>query len=127
MNAIADDSSHYYTAEKLADDCVSQKWDQKQQCFGVMYGVLGTLGYLNVSHTPFANVLCLPPMSPAMVKDEFLSAFFDKRRGLTGMLAGAAVASVLYDRYPCESEKKRRTQEGKAAFEELLKETKPPK
>jgi hypothetical protein len=61
-----------------------------------MQGVLGTLGFLNNNHSPFANVLCMPPVSAATVKDAFLSAFYADRHGFTGMLAGAAVANILY-------------------------------
>ena len=128
LNSTADEKFPYYSAANLADDCVSHEWDQKQLCFGVMHGVLGSLGFLRASHSPFADTLCLPPMSAAGVKDSFLSAFYAQRQQFNGMLAGAAVASVLYDRYPCEAEKKRRTQEGKEAvdrLEKLLKNEKP--
>jgi len=119
LSSTAGEKAHYYAAEDLADDCVSRDFERKNECFGVMQGVLGTLGFLNTVHSPFANVLCLPPMSPATVKDAFLSAFYADRHGLTGMLAGAAVASVLYDRYPCPAERNRREEEGKRAAEEL--------
>jgi hypothetical protein len=129
FSSKGEEKSPYYAAENLADDCVSHAWDQKQLCFGVMHGVLGSLGFLKAMHSPFADTLCLPPMSAAGVKDAFLSAFYARREQYNGMLAGAAVASVLYERYPCEAEKKRRTQEGKEAgdtLEKLLKGEKAP-
>ncbi len=49
-----------------------------------------------------------------------------RRQQFNGMFAGAAVASVLYDRYPGEAERKRRTQEGKEAGNTLEKLFKKP-
>jgi hypothetical protein len=129
LNSVADEQSPYYSAENLADDCVSHKWDQKQLCFGVMHGVLGSLGFLKAMHSPFTDTLCIPPMSAAGVKDTFLSAFYAQRQQFNGMLAGAAVASVLYDRYPCAAERIRRMQEGKEAgdaLDKVFKGKKPP-
>src|SRR5438552_3477856 len=81
-------TAHYYAAEDLAEDCVSHDSQRQNQCFGVMQGVLGALVYLHTNHTPFAQVLCLPDPSVALVKDAFLAAFFAHRKELTGLLAG---------------------------------------
>ncbi len=126
FKSMPDEKAHYYAAEDLVDDCVSRNLASQNQCYGVIYGVIGSLGFLQVAHSPFANVLCMPPMSAASVKDKFLSAFYADRHAFNGMLAGSAVASVLYDRYPCATEKSRREQEGKKAAEELDRQF-PPK
>jgi hypothetical protein len=122
FNTMADEKPSYFAAEDLADDCVSHNSERTNECFGVIYGVLGTLMYLKSSHSPFADVLCLPPISAVNVKDAFLAAFYANRRGISGMLAGAAVASVLYNRYPCATEKERRDQEAKKAGDKLMQE-----
>lgn len=118
------DSVQYYSTEELALDCDSSVGPRRERCMSTLTGALHAFAYL--SHTePLKDVLCIPPMSIADVRVHFLSYAAERAAQIHEMLAGAAVADMLYEKYPCPAEAIRRDAARAKAAQELLNRHRP--
>lgn len=80
--------------------------------------VLGTL--LSQSLTSrMSGVVCLPEISADDVRVHFLSFATDRRKEIEGMLGGAALFTMLYEKYPCPGETLLRRTDAEATEKEL--------
>jgi hypothetical protein len=122
--SLSAEEHHYLSAADLEVECSKKS----ETCYGVIYGVLGSLLYLNNTEQ-MKEVLCLPAISAEDIRLHFLSYAIDNRKGIAEMLGGAALAGLLWDKYPCPKERLRRRAEGEKAYKEMEDEARgrPPK
>jgi surface polysaccharide O-acyltransferase-like enzyme len=82
-SSLSAEEHHYLSAADLEVECSKKS----ETCYGVIYGVLGSLLYLNNTEQ-MKEVLCLPAISAEDIRLHFLSYAIDNRKGVI-------VASVI--------------------------------
>lgn len=111
---FASDKENYFAAQDLEHECRNKS----ETCFGVIYGIQGTL-LAESSTERLKGVICLPNMSADDIRIQYLSYATDHRNEIKGMLGGSALFTMLYEKYPCIAEAKLRKLDGEKAIKAL--------
>ena len=113
----AESEPPYFSAQQLERECHKRS----DMCFGVIYGVIGTL-LSQRNKERMGGVICLPTISMDDVRVHFLSFAIDNREQIKDMLGGSALFTMLDNKYPCPEERLLRSAEAKDAYRMLKKE-----
>lgn len=113
----ASENEKYFSAQDLERECRNKS----ETCFGVIYGIQGTL-LTESSIERLKGVVCLPGISADDIRIQYLSYAIDHRKEIKGMLGVSALFTMLYEKYPCPEEAKLRKLDGEKAVNSLEKQ-----